>query len=126
MEKSMLAPCGIDCAECGSYKATMGDLDAAEGLVEWYRGMGWIGKKEGARAVLKKAPLCKGCRDRSEDCFFKCGHGCDLYPCCRERQIDHCGECGDFPCERYNAFASKNAFYQKAKENLLSLRANPK
>ena len=48
MNKLKLAACGIDCNECGSYKVTMEhDIKAAEGLVTWYRGKGWIGKNEG-------------------------------------------------------------------------------
>ena len=48
MEKLGLAACGIDCSECASYKVTMNqDLNAAESLVEWYRGQGWIGQNEG-------------------------------------------------------------------------------
>jgi len=118
-----LAPCGIDCAECGSYKTTVEhDIQAAEELVPWYRGMGWIGENEGAEAVMRKNPLCRGCRNHTEDCFFKCS--CHFFPCCENRKIAHCGECGEFPCKRYSEFAAKNAFYKKAMENLLSLRAN--
>ena len=123
MNTKKLAACGIDCTECGSYKVTMEqDLNAAEGLVEWYRNMGWIEKDEGAEAVVKKNPLCKGCWNSTDDCFFK--HGCGILICCKEKQINHCDECSDFPCERYNEFASKNEFYQKAMMNLLSLKAN--
>jgi len=124
MKKLKLAACGIDCNECGSYKVTATkDLEAAEALVDWYRSMGWIGESEGAEAVISKNPLCKGCWDSTDDCFFKCGGGnCDFRVCCKERQINHCGECSDFPCERYNKFASANEFYQKAKERLIVLR----
>jgi hypothetical protein len=123
MHKMKLAACGIDCTECGSYKVTMEqDLNAAESLVEWYRGKGWIGENEGAEAVMKKNPLCKGCWASTNDCFFK--HDCGLRICCVEKQINHCGECSDFPCEHYKEFADGHEFHQKAMEYLLSLRAN--
>ena len=127
MTKLRLAPCGIDCNECASYKVTMEqDLNAAEFLVEWYKNMGWIGKDESAEAVLKKNPLCKGCWNTAkEDCFFKCPCGSrDFRVCVTEKQINHCGECSDFPCEHYREFATGNKSHKKAMEHLTSLRAN--
>jgi hypothetical protein len=127
--KLRLAACGIDCAACGSYKATIHhDIKAAEGLVDWYRSQGWIGKNEGAEAVMRKAPLCKGCWNTTDDCFFKCGclPGRDFRICCIEKQIGHCGECYDFPCEQYLEFVGDLEHHKKAMEYLLSLRQSTK
>ena len=119
-----LAACGIDCGECASYKVTVSnDIQAAELLVDWYRGMGWIGQDEGAEAVLKKNPICYGCWDITEDCFWQCGCGTkDFRVCCTEKSIRHCGECGDFPCKEYLHFADMHEGHKKAMENLQSLR----
>jgi len=127
MEKHKMAACGIDCNECGQYKVTMEqDVKEAEGLAGWYRSMGWIGENEGAEAVLKKAPLCKGCWNRTDDCFFKCGcNKIDFSKCCKERQIDHCGQCGDFPCEPYLEWVDWHESHKKAMEHLLSLKVSP-
>jgi len=120
-----MAACGIDCAQCGSYKATMeNDMEAAEGLIDWYRGMGWIGENEGAEAVLSKNPLCKGCWNPMGECFFKGCANCYLRNCCAEKQLNHCGECGDFPCVRYSEFAAWPEHHQKAMEHLLAIRDN--
>ena len=126
MDKLRLAACGIDCNECGQYKVTSEhDLKEAEDLVYWFRSMGWIGQDEDAEAVMKKAPLCKGCWNITNDCFWKCGGGCGLRICCEERQINHCGECGDFPCEDYMKFGDDGlSHHKKAMERLLSLREN--
>ncbi|MEA4823385.1 MAG: DUF3795 domain-containing protein [Clostridiaceae bacterium] len=121
MSKLKMAACGIDCNECASYKVTMNqDLNAAELIVEWYRSRGWIGQNEGAEAVVKKSPLCNGCWNSNDDCFFKCG--CHMLTCCKEKQINHCGECNDFPCEHYKEFASGHEVHKKAMEHLLSLK----
>ena len=125
MIKPKLAPCGIDCSECASYKATMAqDLDAAGDLVDWYRGMGWIGQDEGAEAVLKLSPLCKGCWNTEKgDCFFKCPCGSrDFRVCVTEKGIDHCGQCDEFPCAYYQQFAAGNDWYKQAMERLMALR----
>ncbi|MCL2055871.1 MAG: DUF3795 domain-containing protein [Oscillospiraceae bacterium] len=121
-----MAACGIDCSECGSYKVTMyGEMEAAALLVDWYRSQGWIGENEGAAAVLNKNPLCKGCWDITDDCFWKCGCGStDFRICCKERQINHCGECADFPCGHYIEWAGWNESHKNAMEHLLSLREN--
>ena len=124
MENRKIAACGIDCRECGSYKVTIEhDIEAAEMLVEWYRNMSWIGENEGAEAVMSKAPLCKGCWNTADDCFFKCGCGPrDFRICCTEKHINNCGECSEFPCEYYMTFVGDYDHHMKALEYLLSLR----
>ncbi len=125
MNKLRIAACGMDCNECGSYKATMyHDVSAAERLVEWYKSTGWIGENEGAEAVLQKNPLCKGCWNSTEDCFFKCGchPSRDFRVCCTERKIEHCGACSEFPCKPYLEFVGDYEHHKKAMENLFSLR----
>ena len=125
MEKLRMAACGIDCNECNLYKITMEqDIKAAESVVGWFKSRGWIGEDEGAEAVMNKNPLCTGCWNITDDCFWKCGcHNIDFRICCNERQINHCGECSDFPCEDYSAFA---VGHEKAMERLLSIRGNIK
>ena len=126
MEKLKLAACGIDCNECGQYKVTaFRDMEEAKGLAGWYRSMGWIGENEGGEAVMAKNPLCKGCWYITEDCFFKCGCGHhDFRVCCTERQINHCGECADFPCAHYLEWANWEGaeHHKKVMEQLLAAR----
>ena len=115
-----MAACGIDCNECNLYKAAF-DLQAAENLVDWFRSQGWIESNEGVEAVIKKAPFCKGCWDKIDVRW--CGN-CDLVMCCEVRQLNHCGECDDFPCEKYQEFAKDLEHHKKAMEHLISLREN--
>lgn len=124
MKKLKLAACGVDCSECGQYKVTMEqDFKAAESMVAWFRSMGWIGENEGAQAVMKKAPLCKGCWNTTEDCFWKCGCGSkDFRICCEERRINHCGECAEFPCENYKEWTEWHETHKNAMAYLMSLR----
>jgi hypothetical protein len=125
MSKLKMAACGVDCIECGQYKVTTEyDLKAAESLVEWFRSQGWIGKNENAEAVIKKAPLCKGCWDIT-DVFWhlsgSCGN-CGFRICCEEKQLNHCGECGEYPCEKYSGWVDIHETHKKAMEHLLSLK----
>jgi general stress protein 26 len=124
MEKLKMAACGIDCNECGQYKVTANrDIEAAESLTGWFRSRGWIGEDEGAEAVMRLSPLCKGCWNFTDDCFFKEGCGsCNIRECCKEKRLRHCGECADFPCSDYMGFVGNMEHHKKAMEHLLSLR----
>lgn len=129
MNELKVAACGIDCNKCGSYKVAMEqDLKAAEGLVSWYRSAGWIRQDEGVEAVMKKNPLCKGCWNTTDDCFFNCGchPSRDFRICCKEKKINHCGECDGFPCGHYLEWANWEGaeHHKKVMEHLLSLKEN--
>ena len=120
MDKYKLAACGIDCNECGQYKVTLyQDSESAENLVSWFRSMGWIGENEGAEAVLKRAPLCKGCWSD----FVFCGNNSYCFnSCCTEKKINNCGECVDFPCKRCMDFMTDGLeHHKKAMEHLMSI-----
>jgi len=122
MNKHKLAACGIDCNECGHYKITMEqNLKTAESLVEYFRDGGWIGENDGAEAVLKKVPLCRGCWEKPEVRTQYCAD-CFLRACCGERQLNHCGECGDFPCEKFIESVGDSESHKNAMEYLLSLK----
>jgi hypothetical protein len=119
-----MAACGIDCYECAQYKVTKeNDLKAAEALVPWFRSQRWIGENEDAEAVMKKAPLCNGCWYITDDCFWKCGCGSiDFRICCEGKKINHCGECGDFPCTHYIKWVDWGEHHKKAMEHLQSIK----
>lgn len=122
MDKLKLAACGVDCNVCGLYNAEH-DLKAAESCVEWFRGQGWIEADGNAEAVQKavqnKAPFCNGCWGDSEWCG--CG-SIDFRKCCKKKEINHCGECHDFPCEPYIEWIDDLDHHKKAMEYLLSLK----
>lgn len=121
MNKLKMAACGIDCNECGTYNKEH-DINAAELLVEWYRTRGWIGEDEGVEAVQKNPPFCKGCwGDKSEIAAFCVD--CYIRACCEENGINHCGECGDFPCKKYKEWANGLDHHEKAMELLVSLKS---
>jgi hypothetical protein len=124
MSELRLAACGIDCSKCAQYKITVErDFKEAETLVDWFKSQGWIGADDGVEAVLEKSPLCKGCWNITNDCFWKCGCGSlDFRVCCNEKNIEHCGECADFPCEHYKVWMSWHEIHEKAMQHLLSLR----
>jgi len=47
MNEKMIAVCGLDCAACPIHKASLGDIEAAQLLVGWWKGEGWLKEDEG-------------------------------------------------------------------------------
>ena len=112
MPENMIAACGLDCSVCPIGRASPGDLDAARSLVGWWRGEGWLKEWQGVEEVLRRCPLCLGCRaDRaahwSPDCWI-------LRCCVDDRGLDHCSECEIFPCDRLSAWGETGRQYGEA------------
>lgn len=117
MNTLKLAACGVDCNECGLYNAGH-DLKAAESCVEWFRGQGWIEADGNAEAVQNKSPFCTGCWGESGWCG--CG-SIDFRKCCKQKEINLCGHCHDFPCEPYKEWVGGLDHHKQAMEYLLSI-----
>lgn len=122
MNQLKLAACGIECDGCDLRNAGH-DLKAAESCVAWFRAQEWIAADGNAesvqQAVLNKKPYCSGCwSEKSEDQF--CAN-CDLRVCCEKKEINHCGGCDDFPCEKYTAWLGGLEHHIKAMEYLQSM-----
>ncbi|MBN2223087.1 MAG: DUF3795 domain-containing protein [Deltaproteobacteria bacterium] len=104
-----LAPCGLNCVKCMAYaegdiKRHAAELTRLLGSFDIY-----------AERFSKFAPVfanypsfkellahfssgsCRGCR--AGECIYP---NCGVGPCTREKGIDFCFECGEFPCEKSN------------------------
>ncbi len=46
----------------------------------------------------EKAPLCPGCTTHEGRPFWG---ECTTYACAEKHGVEHCGTCGDFPCDRF-------------------------
>jgi hypothetical protein len=86
MCEKIVAPCGIDCFNCEMYetnvtKEFMERLSASTGI------------------PVEKI-TCKGCKDGnicSMLAFYE--KKCSTLECVKERKVDYCFQCNDFPCE---------------------------
>ena len=123
MDKLIMGACGIDCSVCSIYNAGH-DIKSAEILVPWFRERGWIESDGNAedvqKAVQNKVIYCDGCW--GDNVWCGCG-SINFRDCCKQKNINHCGECCDFPCEPYKEWATGGK-HKEAMEYLLSLRAN--
>jgi len=110
---TLIAPCGLDCAQCEAYKLTQAnDTPGLEALVTRWK------VEFNAPDMTVKDVTCDGCLAASGRlggyCFM-----CEVRKCAVERGFSTCAECGEYACEKLTGFW-QNAPH--AKENLEALR----
>jgi len=103
-----LAPCGLDCGRCVRFQEGA-VAKAARSLVAGLEGYAKMAAKMAnmvpvlagypqfeAVLALMAAADCTGCRNGSANCLPLCA----AKTCFREKRVDFCADCGEFPCER--------------------------
>ncbi|OQX17548.1 MAG: hypothetical protein BWK76_10460 [Desulfobulbaceae bacterium A2] len=105
----VLAPCGLNCAKCLAFV----DGDIAKTASELQRLLGnfdtYARRFSSFKPVFDNYPpfkellqhftqaSCRGCRQG--DCLYP---NCGVTACARERGVDFCFQCPEFPCEKTN------------------------
>lgn len=114
----MMAACGLDCESCNLRRLVV-DQEAAQKVVSWFRGMGWLQADQGLAEILARRMYCQGCHgDRethwSADCWI-------LACAVDERGLYDCHQCAEFPCGRLTEWAAQNDRYTAALARLKAL-----
>lgn len=105
---SKLSVCGLDCSRCADYEN--GEIrELSSKLSELLIGYERLAKmKAEGNPIFKGYPefaqilrqfaqgSCGGCRSDN----VRCPIDCQAKTCCRERKIDFCFECEEFPCDK--------------------------
>lgn len=87
-DKRLAAVCGLFCPACRVYIATSEDPGMLREFAE--------------RAKLSEEEMkCLGCRSDTLSHYCRT---CNLKTCAKEKGIDFCGECGEYPCEELKSF----------------------
>ena len=97
----MTDPCGLDCFNCHFYLAQE-DQDAMNTVVK-------ISKDYN---IPLEVMLCKGCRNHDgriplQKHVFGEAHRCAAYECSKEKGLNFCGDCDQFPCDNLHPYADK-------------------
>jgi Protein of unknown function (DUF3795) len=110
---TLIAACGLDCAQCDAYIATQADDLAALAVVAEK----WI-KEYNAPGLTAENVQCDGCMLEGR----KIGHcsECQIRLCALERGMANCAVCPDYACEKLTGFL---AAVPQAKANLEAMRA---
>jgi hypothetical protein len=110
---TLIAPCGLDCAQCEAYKLTQAnDMAALEALAaKW-------SIEFNAPGMTVKDVNCDGCLAASGRVGGYCAM-CGIRKCAQEHSLATCAGCAEYSCEKLTGFW-QNA--PQARENLEALR----
>ena len=105
----MVANCGLNCAKCDIYEAGHGNEEKRNEILAWF--------KEKRNKILKPEQIdCEGCSGPLDAHWSE---DCKIMVCAREKSVQYCFQCKDFPCSILNAFSSDgNSNHRKTVENL--------
>ena len=91
--------CGHDCARCITYIATQKDDDNLR-----RQSQNFYKERFGLDIPLEKFN-CEG--GRSKNVFELC-KGCPFVKCCKERSVDFCSKCPEYPCKEISDYQAKH------------------
>ncbi|MFW9767278.1 MAG: DUF3795 domain-containing protein [Candidatus Thorarchaeota archaeon] len=113
MTESMMAYCGLNCAECPAYLAWKTDDDKLreKQVVEW---------SSPDYPLTVDDINCAGCKTDGEPKFKFCGT-CTVRACAGERGVETCAHCRDYGCETLEAWFKMAG--DEARQKLDNLRA---
>lgn len=100
--KKLTSPCGIPCFHCPAYLATKSP-EIKKKVME-------------TLGVPEEKATCEGCRSQEGRIeLLKPQEQCKIYLCVKEKNIEFCNECDDFPCERFQPYADQSNYPHNTK-----------
>lgn len=130
----LVAYCGLYCGECGTYRGKFFRMLAEElkELIEAYDHPDWVPKfggidfdyEEFLKGLKYYTKLESGCFNENP-----CKEGCQvprckIKPCAKERGVEVCFECKDFPCKNFSRFLENHPDHIKEYEEFMRLGRN--
>lgn len=106
-DKKLAAVCGLFCPGCSLFIATHEEPARLDGLAAR---MG--------RTVDDL--LCDGCRSDRQS--FYCRSMCQMKACAKQKGVDFCGDCQDYPCETLKAFQKEHPHRLELWDSLEQIR----
>ena len=93
--EEMIAYCGLVCHECEAFLATKNDDDKKRIKVakQWSKQHNTIFERQDIN--------CDGCKSQTGR-LFKFSRSCRVRQCAKEKDIETCGYCPEYPCEKLN------------------------
>ena len=112
-EEWVISVCGLNCAKCDIYQASHGNEILRDEIIEWF-------KKERNETVKPDQIKCAGCRGPIDRHWSP---DCKMMLCARDRGLQFCFECEDFPCTYVNEFRSDGiSHHERTIENLEKMK----
>jgi hypothetical protein len=105
-DKKLAAICGLFCPGCWIYIAHSESQEKRREIAEFFR-------------IPVEALYCEGCR--AEVRYRYCAT-CRMFACAREKGIDFCIECEDYPCADLKEFQAAKPHRSEIFKNLSRIR----
>ena len=93
--EEMISFCGLGCNECDAFRATRNDDDKKRVKVAK------LWSKQHNTLFERQDINCDGCKSQTGRLFKYC-QTCEVRQCAMEKEIENCGFCHEYPCERLN------------------------
>jgi ribosomal protein L40E len=107
-DKKLAGYCGLFCAGCLIYIATRENEETRKNIA--------------ANLNLPvEAVHCDGCR--SDERFGYCQQ-CQIAACAKEKEVEFCGACSQFPCENLESFRNEKAHRLEIFESLETIESD--
>jgi len=97
--RELLGACGLYCGACYHYLASFDESIHLREVAMQQRG-----NLEGY--------FCQGCRSELLYVHPGCSQ-CEIRACANSRNLDHCGQCTEYPCVRIKAFQSDGRLHHR-------------
>jgi hypothetical protein len=101
--KWIISVCGLNCAKCDIHEAGHGNEKLRNEMLEWF-------KKERNETLKPEQITCEGCRGPLNAHWSS---DCKMLLCAKNKGLDYCFQCLDFPCAIVNEFASDSVSHHK-------------
>ena len=100
--KNRIAYCGLDCAACDAYLATLhNDQALREKTAAKWTELNHV-------TILPEQICCEGCRENGKKTVF-CESLCAIRQCAMQKGVETCGSCPDFEtCQTVATVISNN------------------
>jgi hypothetical protein len=82
-KKALTSPCGLDCFNCDIHAINLTEELAQMIHAKW--------------EIPKENIACKGCRQQDGK-HFHLPQGCATLACVKDKGVELCSDCNDFPC----------------------------
>ncbi len=111
-ETRLCTYCGIYCGLCDMYQGTAGKHGEELTRLLGYYGLEAERFTEDAEAYNSFQQVLQLVTERLSN-VSPCKEGCDLFPnceirpCAEEKEVDTCGFCDEFPCDKIEAFSAQ-------------------
>lgn len=120
MASEMIAYCGLNCVTCQIYLATREknpkkQREMREGIARYIR------EHFDPKTRMEDITDCDGCTAESGRLFSGC-QKCDVRKCVRQKGLQNCAYCSEYPCEKLNKLYDSGGVEADAKKRLERIR----